>query len=94
MLNDAKAPNHELVNFEPPDTGATNRQPANGESSDGQRADRNGGKRQRSDRSRADRLCPDAGCGPMIEPPVENISIVAGDVCTAPTREFQMALHG
>ena len=89
MLNNAKAPNYKLVAFEPPDSGATNRQPINSEGADGQRANREGGKRQRPDRSYADRLCPGADRGPMSESSLGNGSIVSGNGCFAFTRKHQ-----
>jgi hypothetical protein len=89
LLNNAKAPNYKLVDFEPPDSGATHRQSTNSEGADGQRANRDGGKRQRPDRSYADRLCPDTDRGPMNESSLGNGSIVAGDGCFVFTRGHQ-----
>jgi len=43
LLRDAKVPNHKLVDFEPPDSGATDRQLTDGEGADGQRTDGDGG---------------------------------------------------
>jgi len=93
LLNDAKAPNNKLVDFEPPDAGATDRQPTNSESANGQRANRDGGKYQRPDSTRSDRLCPDTDRWAMGEPSVGAGSIAAGDACTAFTPKHQVALH-
>jgi hypothetical protein len=45
LLRNAKVPNNKLVDFEPPDSGATDRQSTNGKSADGQRPNCNSGKR-------------------------------------------------
>jgi hypothetical protein len=94
LLNDAKSPNNKLVDFEPPDSSAANRQTSNSESTDGQRANRDGGKCQRPNRMCSDRLCPDADRWAMTEPNLGIGSIVVGDACTAVTRRHQMALDG
>ena len=45
FFSDAKVPNDKLVDFESPDSCATDRQPTNSESADGQRSNRDRGKR-------------------------------------------------
>jgi hypothetical protein len=78
-----------LVDYEPPDSGATDRQPTNSESADGQRANRDGGKRQRPNR-----LGPDADRWEMSRSSLGIGSIVVGDAYTRFTRRHQMALDG
>jgi len=54
LLGDLQAPNHEFVYFEPPDAGATDREPADRESTDRQGSNREGSKGQRADGLRPD----------------------------------------
>jgi hypothetical protein len=54
LLGHVQAPNHEFVDFEPPDAGATDREPADRESTDRQGANREGSKGQRADGLRPD----------------------------------------
>jgi hypothetical protein len=88
LLNDAKVTNNEFIDFEPPDSGATDRQPTNSESANGQRSNRDGGKRQS-----ANRLCPDADRRKVNGPSLGIGSIFAGDAGTSFTRRHQMTLH-
>jgi hypothetical protein len=50
LLSNAEVPNNKLVDFEPSDSGATDRQATNREGANGQRSGRDGGKCQRSNR--------------------------------------------
>lgn len=87
LLGHAKVPNHEFVDFEPPDAGATDRQLTNSERSNGQCTNRDSGKRQHPNR-----LCPDAYCWEMNGPTLGIGSIVVGDACITFTRKHQLAL--
>ena len=84
LLSDANVPNNKLIDFEPPDPGAADRQGANSERADGQRPNGDGSKRQRPNR-----LCPDAGRWAMSEPRRVIGSIVVRDISIAFTRRHQ-----